>query len=333
MGFGLDNLFGIVGGKGSDTGNLTGGLIGESDAEEAAKQAKKLSKITTAENIATYEDYLKQSSDLLNPYLQAGSQAISDLMDMRFGDPEVPELALFAYPNVESPTLDVFNYAVPQTPELQKFVFDATQLGGTDAYKWRYQQGLQATDRALAANRALTSGNRLTALQDYGQGAASQEYENEWQRQLQTNLTNNQTLTDQYGLDVNRFGNMLTVNQQNNATKLSQYGLGVDAYNRAFSENQANNQTLMSQYGLNQNKYQTVMDRLFGLADQGQTAATNLGAMQQTTAGNIANARTGNAANQFAASLLPTQEKQQFISGLAGIFGNVAGAYTGGGAA
>lgn len=53
------------------------------------------------------------------------------------------------------------------------------------AYKWRYDQGLEALNRTAAAKRMLGSGNRLAELVKYGQGMASQEYDNEWQRQYQ----------------------------------------------------------------------------------------------------------------------------------------------------
>ena len=53
------------------------------------------------------------------------------------------------------------------------------------AYKWRYDQGLEAVNRTAAAKGMLGSGNRLSELVKYGQGAASQEYGDEWNRQYQ----------------------------------------------------------------------------------------------------------------------------------------------------
>ena len=53
------------------------------------------------------------------------------------------------------------------------------------SYAWRFQQGQQATDRAQAAMGNLMSGNRLTALTEYGQGMASTEYGNQFQRLAQ----------------------------------------------------------------------------------------------------------------------------------------------------
>jgi len=312
-------------------GNLTGGLIGESDAEKAAKKAGRLSEQTTQENIADFQKYFKETEADFTPYIEAGAQAITDLMDGRFGDPEIPELATFAYPNPEAPELDVFAYAVPQTPELQQFVFDATELGGTDAYKWRFEQGAQAANRAFAGDRRLGSGNRLIGMTEYGQGAASQEFENEWGRQLTANLEENRRLTDQYGLDVNRFGNERQVNLDENQRRTEEYGMDVSRFNREVGITDQENQRRMAQYGMESDRYRGIMDRITGIARQGQTAATNLGAMRQQTVGNIAGARGQNAANQFAASLIPVQEKQQFISNAMQLAGTVASGGMGGG--
>jgi hypothetical protein len=50
------------------------------------------------------------------------------------------------------------------------------------SYAWRFGQGQQAIERSLGARGLLNSGNRLTALTDYGQGQASTEYANQFSR-------------------------------------------------------------------------------------------------------------------------------------------------------
>lgn len=52
------------------------------------------------------------------------------------------------------------------------------------SYQWRFQQGQQATERSLAARGLLNSGNAAIELQQYGQGAASQEYGAQFDRLL-----------------------------------------------------------------------------------------------------------------------------------------------------
>lgn len=317
---------GFLSGLSDFAGNLTGGLIGSSDAEDAARDAKKLSREITQLNIDDFLKYFGETEESFGPYLHSGSQAIVDIMDSRFGDPEVPELAAFAYPDIENPQLDPFRYATPETPELQQFVFDATQLGGTDAYQWRYGEGLRATERSLAANRNLGSGNRLTALQEYGQGMASQEYENEWQRQLATNLNENQRRIQGYEMDVNRFNQERDRWADENARRLAGHELDVDRfYSRPLQAYQTNRDTSRTQYAMDQDQYRAVMDRLFRLAGSGQTAVTNLAGQRAYTTGGITGARGQNAANQFSASLIPVQETQNFTSGLFNLGGTIAG--------
>ena len=53
------------------------------------------------------------------------------------------------------------------------------------SYKWRMDQGMEAINRGAAASGMLNSGNRLLALQDYGQKSASQEYQNQYSRLAQ----------------------------------------------------------------------------------------------------------------------------------------------------
>lgn len=50
------------------------------------------------------------------------------------------------------------------------------------SYQWRLEQGQQALERSAAARGGLMSGRNLKDLTDYGQGAASQEFQNEFSR-------------------------------------------------------------------------------------------------------------------------------------------------------
>lgn len=63
------------------------------------------------------------------------------------------------------------------------FDFDESQLGQTDAYKFRQEQSLEALDRRLAAGGMRGSGNRYSGILELAQGMASQEYEAEYSRQ------------------------------------------------------------------------------------------------------------------------------------------------------
>jgi len=51
-------------------------------------------------------------------------------------------------------------------------------------YDWRVNEGLKGVENSAAARGGALSGNALRAITDYGQGAASQEYGNEFNRWL-----------------------------------------------------------------------------------------------------------------------------------------------------
>ena len=51
------------------------------------------------------------------------------------------------------------------------------------SYQWRLGQGLDAVQGSAAANGLLHSGGTLKALNNYAQGAASQEFQNQFARQ------------------------------------------------------------------------------------------------------------------------------------------------------
>jgi hypothetical protein len=51
------------------------------------------------------------------------------------------------------------------------------------SYQWRLGQGLNAVQSSAAANGSLNSGGTLKALNNYAQGAASQEFQNQFNRQ------------------------------------------------------------------------------------------------------------------------------------------------------
>ena len=87
---------------------------------------------------------------------------------------------------------DLKNYQEPYTQfglehmqgynDLGEFNF---QFDESDpSYQWRRDQGLQGVMRQQAGKKMVGSGNTLTALTDYGQNAASQEYQAEYLRDL-----------------------------------------------------------------------------------------------------------------------------------------------------
>jgi hypothetical protein len=73
-------------------------------------------------------------------------------------------------------------YSNPYEQKLAELINNPNAIENSNAYKFRFNQGQQALERSAAARGMLNSGNTLAALAEYGQGAASQEYGNEYNR-------------------------------------------------------------------------------------------------------------------------------------------------------
>lgn len=106
--------------------------------------------------------------------------------------------------NNPSDSLGDLSAFAPQTFQHDPFSFDGSDLTDDPSYQWRLDQGTKAVEHSQAARGHLFSGQTGEALQDYGQGLASTEYQaaygraadtydrnytNDW-NQFQTNDTN-----------------------------------------------------------------------------------------------------------------------------------------------
>lgn len=65
---------------------------------------------------------------------------------------------------------------------LQRLLASPDSIQDSAAYQWRFNQGLQGLDRSAAARGGLFSGGHSADLLGYGQGMASQEYNDQWNR-------------------------------------------------------------------------------------------------------------------------------------------------------
>lgn len=74
------------------------------------------------------------------------------------------------------------------------------KLEATPGYQFRFNQGMKAIDRSAAAKGNLLSGNTLAAAQEFGQGLASQEYNNRINQLQQTVATQAPSINQQSGL-------------------------------------------------------------------------------------------------------------------------------------
>ena len=158
-------------------------------------------------------------------------------------------------PTVDWPTLSTQQFgAMPAIPNAPAFSFDAFQapapfappssqdvLNGDPGYAFRTGQGLQALQQSAAARGVLNSGGTLQDLVDYGQKAASQEYQNAYDRALGSYQTNFRDALDAY---MTNFGNALTKYNTNYGTQYAtpynqmwqQYQQGVGNQAQLFNQ-------------------------------------------------------------------------------------------------
>lgn len=112
---------------------------------------------------------------------------------------------------------------------------DPDSIKESAAYKFRLGKGMEALQRSLGAKGLLNSGNRLTAMNDYAQGEASQEYGNQFNRLADLYKANAQGYIGDKGANVALFA------AQSNA------------YNQAQRNNDAN-QLGWSELSMNRQK-------------------------------------------------------------------------------
>ena len=136
------------------------------------------------------------------------------------------------------------NALTPLATNYQQFGMD--QFKQDPGYQFRLQEGLKQLGHAAGARGGLVSGQTLKGLQDYAQGAASNEYTNAFNRyQTERNARLNplqslagvgQTATNQLGQAGQNYassvGNAL-INQGVNAGNASM--VGANAYGSALS--------------------------------------------------------------------------------------------------
>jgi hypothetical protein len=128
-------------------GSIAGGLLGASGARKAAETQAAAAR----EAIAQQQRMFDIQNEQQRPYREAGYSALSDISNMK--------------------------------PYLTKqFGQEDFQAGIDPSYNFRLQQGNLATTNLANQAGGLVSGNTLQGLTNYGQGAASQEFQNAFNR-------------------------------------------------------------------------------------------------------------------------------------------------------
>lgn len=161
-------------------------------------------------------------------------------------------------------------YTPERYQQAEKFSYTGEDLYKDPSYLFRLQQGQKALDRQGAAAGRFLSGRQLQASSDYNQGAASQEFQNAYQRALGTFGTNETNRFNAFSTNENNRRNAFDVNQQNR-----------------FNANQAN--------------FSNTVNPLLSLAGAGQVSAQFLGNAGTNYANQVGNNLQG-AANASGAA-------------------------------
>ena len=155
---GLLSVLGAIGGNliapgvGGAIGGALGGAIEGNESANAAQVAAGTTAAATDRATALQREMWLAQQEQQKPWLQAGTGAVNRLAA---GLTQGGEFA---------------------TP------FEKTNWQTDPGYQFRLSEGLKALDRQAAARGGLISGAALKAAQGYGQQAASQEYQNAFDR-------------------------------------------------------------------------------------------------------------------------------------------------------
>src|SRR5262245_29421371 len=198
------------------------------------------------------------ANEALNPYMAAGGESLSTLSQLA------------------------------NAPEAQ-FNFQFSQ--DDPSYQWRLQQGQEALQKSAAMRGGLQGGGTLKALTNYAQGAASQEYQNAFNRSLSTFNANQQsrqqrlnTLSNLAGLGYSAAGRA-----GSNLIGGAEYG-GTLGYNAASRGGDWRNQAALQEgeWGIGSARDQSNVAMKYGdMARQIRMGGAQATAASQMGTGNV----------------------------------------------
>jgi hypothetical protein len=112
--------------------------------------------------------------------IMAGNQAKKAAEMDAAGQQKALDLQKYIFDQTQANYKPWLNAGKAALPQITKNVINGDMSGfyKSPGYDFRLKQGVQAIDRGASAGGMLNSGARLKALNDYGQGMASSEYQN-----------------------------------------------------------------------------------------------------------------------------------------------------------
>lgn len=154
------------------------------------------------------------------------------------------------YVNAGTDALSQYQNAITDSGSWYNTQLDPNQIANDPSYKWRLEQGLNATNNSAAARGSLLGGAQQKALTDYAQGAASNEYQNAWARDQQVkqnrlnglgNLVNTGMSATGQWTGLNQASQLNNVMSQIGSQYTNQQVASDSSYNDALTGIVANN--------------------------------------------------------------------------------------------
>jgi hypothetical protein len=198
-------------------------LIGGSQQAKATKDAAKEQRKATKATLAQQERALERQIGLQEPFRQTGVNALAD-----------------------------YGTASQYTP------FGMEQFQADPGYQFRMSEGLKALERSAASRGILQSGGTLKDITRFGQDAASQEYQNAFQRYLTERQAKLQPLEYRIGLGQAAASGQ-AANVGSTATNVGGLTTSLGDIRAAGTMGQAN-------------AYNNMLSNISGLATQGANA-------------------------------------------------------------
>jgi hypothetical protein len=166
-------------------GAYTSSKASSAQAKSAGEATQAQRDIADQQTELQREQYLKQL-ELNEPFRQAGLTGQNMLLSQLQGGP---------YASAK------FGGVAGYDPASAMRNFGASDFQADPGYAFRLSEGMKALDRTAAARGGLLSGATLKGAQQYGQGLASQEYQNAFNRYQ----ANRAQQAQEYGNAFNRF--------------------------------------------------------------------------------------------------------------------------------
>lgn len=168
-----------------------------------------------------------------------------------------------------APTPERFGGAAPAPTPYGDFTApDPAAVANDPYYQFRLSQGLKQQQRGAAAKGTLLSGGFQKALMGYGQGLASEEGQNIYNRALSTYGANRDTNAQNFGQQMGAFQGNLGAFNANSAASLGAGRLGLDAATAGYDRTY--------QAGRDQQDYQQRLNDAAAVQPYGPEAAADM---------------------------------------------------------